>query len=184
VQRAALLGVASLAAAFVCLPLIQPVSNRFERGQRMPVLFSADFKAALGMTESMTENEDVAITVRNGAVQVDLLEGSLPGVVVTDFTPNWRGHRALLVDIENPKTVPLLIELHLRDFGSSDADTDRFNARRTLLAGQRAPLLFDLSDVAEGPLGRRMKLEAMMVIAIYRIGHGSNRLILHSVRLE
>lgn len=183
-QRAALLGVASLAAVLICIPLIRPVSNWFERSQRMPVLFSAEFRAAPDMTESMTENEDVTVAVRNGVLQVDLLAGSLPGVVVTDFTPDWRGHQALLVDIENPRAVPLSIEVHLRDFGSSDAETDRFNARRTLLPGQRAPLLFDLSDVATGPWGRRMKLEAMMVIAIYRIEHGSDRFILHSVRLE
>lgn len=183
-RRAALAGVACVATVLILMPLVGPVSSLLERSHRFPILFSAEFTAALGMTESMTEDEDVAIAVRDGALDVELLAGPLPGVVITDFSPDWRGYHALVIDIENRGTLPLAIEVHMRDFGSSTADTDRFNAGSTLSPGQRTSLRFALSAVAAAPRGRTMRIDDMSIIAVYRTKPGSDRLLLHSIRLE
>ena len=183
-RRATLASVALVAVVLIFLPVMQPIANWIERGQRFPVLFSAQFSGALGMTESMTELEDVEIAVRDGALFMKLLAGPLPGVVITDFAPDWRGYQTLVIEVENPGTAPLSLEVHVRDFGSSDDRSDRFNAESRLLPGQRVPLRFALSDVAAGPRGRPMRIDALKVIAVYRIEPGSDQLVMHSIRLE
>lgn len=183
-RRAAMAGLGCAAMSLVLLPMATPISILLERSQHFPVLFRADFAAALAMTESMTEDEDVAIAIRDGTLHVDLLGGPLPGVVITDFAPDWRGYRALVIDVENPGTLPLALEVHLRDFGSSDKGTDRFNIGSMLPPGQRTPLRLSLAKVVAAPQGRPMRIDNMMVIAVYRTGPGSEQLALHSIRLE
>lgn len=183
-RRAAMAGLGYAALSLILWPMLAPASVLLQRHQHFPVLFRADFASALTMTESMTADEDVAMAIRDGALQVRLLGGPLPGVVITDFAPDWRGYQALVMDVENPGALPLAIEVHMRDFGSSDRGNDRFNGRGTLPPGQRVSLSFPLTAVAQAPQGRTMRIDDMMVIALYRTEPGSDQIALHSIRLE
>lgn len=183
-RRVVLASLGCLTMAPLLAPVVLPISILLERSQRFPVLFDATFSSVMDMTESMTEDEDVAIFVRDGALQVHLLNGPLPGVVVTDFASDWRGYQALVVDVENPGILPLKLEVHLRDFGSSDDNVDRFNASATLPPGQRVSLRFPLTVIVSAPHGRKMRLDSMSIIALDRTATGSAQFSLHSIRLE
>jgi VanZ family protein len=182
--RAALIAAAGLAAICVLAPALRPIEAWIDRTQRFPVLFDASFSQWWTMTESMAGEQDVDIRVRDGALHVRLLGGERPGVAVTKFTADWRAYEALVVDLENPGTQELPLVLHVRDWRTNFDDGDRFLTRRTLRPGERTKLRYTLSEIESGPADRRMRMNELLNIAIYRAGDGADELVVHSIRLE
>lgn len=183
-QRTAVAVLAVVVGLLMIAPAFGPTADWIDRERRFPVLFGGEFRSAIAMTESMTEDRDVRFAVQDGALAVDLLEGPLPGVVISKFAPDWRGYRSLVVEVENPEAVPLPLEVHVRDRDSTDGHSDRFTAQVRLAPGQRSMLHLALSEVEAAPQGRRMRMDALLLVAIYRIGPGSDRFRLHAIRLE
>ena len=168
----------------ILLPVLKSVEEWLDRSRRYPELFTTQFSGARSMTESMTEDDDVRIGFGPAGLSVLLRSGPLPGVVIRSFVPDWRGYKKLAVDVENPSTQPLQLEVHLRDRGSTTDKTDRFNAVHTLVPGQRTTLQFDLSAIEVGPQNRVLRLDQMSIIAIYRVKPGADRFIVYAIRLE
>jgi VanZ family protein len=182
--RVAVIAAAALAAICAVAPAVRPIEAWIDRAQRFPVLFDARFSQWWAMTESMTADDDVDIGVRNGALTVHLLSGERPGVVFTKFVSDWRAYEALVVDVENPGTKELALALHVRDWRTSFDARDRFLAYRTLRPGERAALRYPLGDIESGPAGRRLRMDELLNIAIFRTDEGSDEFIVHAIRLE
>jgi uncharacterized protein YfiM (DUF2279 family) len=139
----------------VSLPVLKSVEQWLDRSRQYPVLFTARFSGALSMTESMTEDEDVLISQSPDGLSVQLQSGPIPGVVIRGFVPDWRGYKKLVIDIENPDSQPLELEVHLRDRGSTTDKTDRFNAIHILAPRQRTAMQLDLSSIEAAPKADR-----------------------------
>lgn len=182
-RRIALIAILLAAITWVLYPVAISIAAWHDREQRFPVLFDADLTGALGMTESMTDDRDVHIRLGNGAVDVELLAGPLPGLVVRGFVADWRGYRRLVIEIENPGPQAMRMETHIRDWVGSDARDDRFNAVREVAPG-RSALRFDLADIEAGPVGRKLHLDEMMIIALYRPEPARGSFAIRSIRLE
>ena len=183
-RRAVLVSVALVAIALILAPVLEEMLRWSDREQNFPVLFSADFKDVLKMTESLGELDEVEIVKHHGAIEVRLHSGPTPGIVITDFVADWRNRKTLIFDVENPSRDMLALEFHIRDRESNSEGSDRFSIRSTLAPSDRQSLRVPLSDVANGPIGRHMRMDSIKLIAAYRITPGADRFAIHSIRLE
>jgi hypothetical protein len=169
---------------WILLPVLKSVEQWVDRSQHYPVLYTTRFSGAQNMTESMTEDEDVVIGHGPDGLSVQLRSGPLPGVVIRSFVPDWRGYKKLVIDMENPDSQPLELEVHLRDRGSTTDKTDRYNSIHILAPRQRTTLQLDLSAIEAAPQSRLLKIDQMSIIAIYRVKPGADRFIVYAIRLE
>ena len=181
---AALTVVAVVCIFTVFFPPIKTVGIWIERQNSFPVLFNAEFPEALAMTESLLELEDVNISIEEAGLSVRLLTGGPAGLVITDFSQDWRDYHALVIDLVNLGAESLSLEVHVRDAGSSHDYSDRFNAKHVLEAGQRGSFRYSLPEIEAGPESRSIQLNTMSLIAIYRVDGESDHFLLGSIKLE
>jgi len=181
---AALTVVAVVCIFTVFFPPVKTVGIWIERQNSFPVLFNAEFPEALAMTESLLELEDVNISIEEAGLSVRLLTGGPAGLVITDFSQDWRDYHALVIDLVNLGAESLSLEVHVRDAGSSHDYSDRFNAKHVLEAGQRGSFRYSLPEIEAGPESRSIQLNTMSLIAIYRVDGESDHFLLGSIKLE
>ena len=74
-----LMAIIVLCAMLVLLPVTQSVTTWAQRHEQFPVLFDSSFAQAQDMLRSVTAPRDVAMTLRDDALVVDLLGGRIPG---------------------------------------------------------------------------------------------------------
>lgn len=110
--------------------------------------------------------------------------GRYPGLVVDEPAPDWRGWRALQVQVSNPgqDVVPFTVRVHDRRHDRSFAD--RFNGRFSLDPGSARTLRIPLAEIAAAPEGRTMDMSAIRGVMVFATAVPKQKIEVHSIRLE
>ena len=156
----AILGIGLI--AWPLIPLAKVSAAYLDRNQWLPELVS--FDSRFGNLFYYGQNAKVR-TIRRAAsrslvAEVSLADGPRPGIVFHDLWPNWEPYSTLVIEVENPESESLLINIHVTDQIHSLGDRaygERFDMTHTLQPG-RNTLQFPLELLRNAPEARRMDL--------------------------
>ena len=109
------------------------------------------------------------------AIRVPLDRGTWPGVSFYEPVRDWRGWRALVVELANPTDAPLRIEVRVNDRAHDNRFEDRWNRGVDLPPRTRGRFEFPLADIGRAPQGRPMDLAQVEKIVIFHSGPAPGR---------
>jgi VanZ family protein len=176
---------ASLVVALVCsaiylAPLVRMARAYLHRDGQFPVL--VDFRSEVELAWIVGYGINRAI-VRD-ALDVEFSADEFPGVSFHEPSPDWRGFRTLVIDIENPDADPLAVTVRVNDFGRGRFFNDRFNRSFQVDALQRRTIRIPIEDIRNGPRGRHMDISRISDITVFRsVREGARHMRIYSVRL-
>jgi VanZ family protein len=109
------------------------------------------------------------------AIRVPLDRGNWPGLTLTEPVRDWRGWRALVIELANPTDAPLRIEVRVNDRLHDNRFEDRYNRGVELPARSRGRFEFPLAEIERAPQGRRMDLTDIAKLVIFHGGPAPGR---------
>ena len=101
------------------------------------------------------------------AFKVDIRPGPASGLQVFEPAHDWRGYRAVAVDLTNPGVEPLPLVLRIVDATTDWATWDRLNQVLTVPPRTRLTVRVPLDAVERAPRGRRMNLAAIADVMLF-----------------
>jgi hypothetical protein len=104
------------------------------------------------------------------ALRVRLERKKWPGVALVEPVRDWRGYRALTLDLVNPGDRPLELTLRILDRQHDWRFEDRYNGRLWLPPRSRQGFTIPLEAIANAPDRRRMDLAQIADLLIFRTG--------------
>jgi VanZ family protein len=182
-----LVGIALI--AWPLLPLAKVSAAYLERSQLIPEL--ANFDSRFGDMFFYVQNAELRKFRRSGeptySAEVSLGDGPWPGIIFHDLWPNWEPYTALVIEIENPETESLLVNVRVHDRTHKLGDqphADRFNMSYELQQG-RHTLRIPLEEIRNAPRGRKMNLSQIEGIVVFcSAGNAGRQFQLAEIRLE
>lgn len=170
---AAVVGLVSLGIA--AAPVTRAAIKYHQRDERFPVL--ADFSQRYDRYFILQQSAEFAPmkmpapwarTSDESAMRVRLLDGPYPGMDFIEPVPDWSSYSTLAVDLTNPTPMNLQLVLRVHDAAHNNQLDDRFNKLFELPPGTRQVLRVRLQDVAAGPRSRRLDLQQVAGLIIFR----------------
>jgi VanZ family protein len=189
-QRAACLAAGIALALWILAPSAWAGAAYLNRAWRYPVLYTPD--TPLDEYFVRTGDRAPAATplpapwARPGGeptLHVPLLSRPYAGVALEEPSPDWRGYRALAVDVVNPGPVPLELHVRVHDRGHDWRYADRYNGQYTIAPATRQLIEIPLGTIENAPRGRRLDLAHIANVGLFRAGDGGPRELLLN-RLE
>ncbi len=109
------------------------------------------------------------------AIRIPLDRGTWPGVSLHEPVHDWRGWRALVVELANPTDTPLHIVVRVNDRAHDNRFEDRYNRGVELPPRTRGRVEFPVADIGRAPQGRPMDLAQVEKIVIFHGGPAPGR---------
>lgn len=179
------------------LPLALTVIGYQQREARLPVLLDANVAASLayariGSAERVPSDRHVvtiparwASATTESALEIRLDEGPWPGLSIAEPSPDWRGHRALSIELVNPQPQPLDLELRLDDATSGNDSRQRHDESFQVAAHARQIIEIPLHRIVMTPAGRSLDLSQIRKLVVYHDGaRPGERFLVVRLRLE
>lgn len=183
--------VCALGCAVVSGPLLFCVAAYANRDLRFPVLWQYSSRLDLYFLdaeacESPTVAPFRAVGEASAAFCIKLSSGEAsPGFSLREPYPDWRGRSLLMIDLTNPNGHPLQLTLRVHDRSHNEEYEDRFNRGYSIAAGARRVIAVPLKAIAVAPRGRRMDLQHVVHIGVFRSeGTGTEALLLRRIWLQ
>jgi hypothetical protein len=144
------------------------------RNESFPVLFEARDPTPdhfAGAMRSLIAYEPLptafASYPNEQALHVRFKSGPWLGMYVKEPYPDWRGYRALALDLTNASSQPLWMALHIQDRAHDQRYEDRFNKHFTLAPQTRTTLVIPLAEIERGPVARKLNLRKMDGLVLF-----------------
>lgn len=179
------------------LPLAATLLAYHQRDSRLPLLLDANVAASLayariGPEERGPSDRHVvpvpapwATATPESALEIRLDHGPWPGLALVEPSPDWRGHRALNLELINPQPQPLAIELRVDDDDSGNDPRQRHDETLQVAANARARVEIPLQRMTTTPSGRPLDLSRLRKIVVYHDGAlPGARFLIVRLRLE
>jgi hypothetical protein len=109
------------------------------------------------------------------ALRVTLDEGRWPGVTLDEPVADWRGWRAIVVEVANPSDEPLGLTLRVNDRAHDNRFEDRYNQHLALQPRARHRFEFPLEAIERAPEGRTMDLAQVQKLLVFHVGPAPGR---------
>jgi VanZ family protein len=179
--RGVALLVACACIAMYVTPIVRMARAYMHRNGQFPVL--ADFRSRLEIYWIVGIGVKREIT--DGALHVELVADTFPGVAFHEPVPDWRGYKNLVIDVQNPDGIELNLGVRVHDRLHRNAFSDRFNKHYPIAPGERRSVTIPLEEVLHGPRNRLMDMEHISDVTLFRVGRpGSRKLWIYSLKLE
>lgn len=125
--------------------------------------------------------------IAGGALRLRFGDSHYAGFIFDQMPRDWRGYRALWIEVYNPEATPLALTCRINDgahIGNGFPRADRYNHRFELAPG-RSRLRIDLAEVAHAPHGRVMAMDDIDEFGCFTVRLPQSRaLVLLAVGLE
>ena len=118
------------------------------------------------------------------ALAVGLERDKWPGVALLEPASDWRGYRAIVLDLTNPGEQPLELTLRILDRAHDWRFEDRYNGRLHLAPRSRQEFRIPLEEVASSPDRRRMDLAQIADLLLFRTAGEADEFYLARIALE
>jgi VanZ family protein len=180
-HRATALVVAIVCIAIFMMPIVRMTRAYVHRNGQFPVLADFHSRVELYWSVSIGVKRDIVDNVLN----VEFGKVEFPGVSFHEPVPDWSRYKTLLIDVDNPDTMPLDLAVRVHDRAHTYSFNDRFKRSFLLAAGERRMLRIPLEDVRHGPRHRLMDMTQISDITLFKeAASGSSRLRIYSLKLE
>lgn len=188
-RRAALRAVAVIVVAVFFSPVALALLDEARARRAFPVL--ADFTSASQLSRfddtawsriSLAKNPRPTGELAP-ALRLHLGPGVYPGMSLDYFPRDWRGWRALALEIVNPASDSLALHLRIDDLRHDESYEDRFNDVLQLPPG-RTVIEIPLASVESAPRGRKLDLGAVRSVELFALNLRAPReLLVEDIRL-
>lgn len=164
----------TVALVMFCRPLVEAALAYHQRTAGFPALmaFDAPSSSYFLSGESVRRREELPSPWRKRpgemALRVDLPHTRWPRVNLVELYPDWSRYSSISLDLVNPMTTTLDLTLRIEDAAHDDQYEDRFNTVMSIPPGQRRQFTIPLESIAGAPHTRRMDLQHMARLSIYR----------------
>lgn len=178
-RRNASLALGAALTAYLVSPIVQAAIKYHERRTAFPVI--ADFTSDpdlyfIWRRQVLIDLAPPPQALRNqnepSAARVRFLSQEYPGVEFHEPYPDWRGYSTLAIEIANAQPQDLNLVLRVHDAHHTKQFADRYNQRFTVRAGRREVFRFPLQDVERAPQGRRMDMERIAGVVLFKADDG------------
>ena len=171
------------------LPLAKVSVAYVERVRILPEL--ARFDSVFAGTFFRLQNARLtkrANDVRGSAsAEILLRDGPWPGIVFHDLWPDWEPYAVLIMEIENPESDELSVNVRVDDRDHHRGEQrfgDRFNRKINLTPGTNT-VRIALADIKRAPDKRQMNMAEISGLIIFATRQeAGKRFVLHEIRLE
>ena len=181
-----------LGAVFITWPLIPlaKVSVAYvERVQMLPALvrFDSAFAGTFFHLQNARLTKQRNDLLGSMSAEILLQDGPWPGIVFHDIWPDWEPYVALVIEIENPESDDLSVNIRVDDREHQHGEQrfgDRFN-RKVYLAPGMQTIRITVTDIRRAPDRRQMNMAEIVGLVIFATRQESGRrFVLHEIRLE
>lgn len=176
-------------AALILLPLGHAAAAYARRAHNFPVLLSPATPLDVFFLDPGEQTLETAAGDLGGAshpvLRVPLPARPYAGVTLSEPSPDWRGYRELVVDIENPGGATLDLTVRVEDRGHGERYEDRYNGVFQVAPHARRTIVVPLALIAAAPKGRTLDLGRISGLALFRAGDdGPDAFLLAGVSLR
>lgn len=111
-------------------------------------------------------------TNRDGhaAIVIKPERGPWPGLTLEEPAPDWRGFRALVVDLANPTDAPLTLWFRVNDEAHDNRYEDRYDTWLELPPRTRRRFAFPVADMQAAPDDREMRMDQIEKVIVFHSG--------------
>lgn len=102
------------------------------------------------------------------AIVVSLDHGPWPGLTVDEPASDWRGYRALVLDVANPMDEPMELQFRVNDDAHDNRWEDRYNSWLLLPPRTRRSFAFPVDEMRRAPQGREMQMDKVGKVIVFR----------------
>lgn len=173
-------------------PFVQCARAYWQRNTEFPVL--AQFRSPVDLAFVTSSGSDTRIVVIASAMapeqpahalQASLDSGPWPGVTLAEPVADWRGYRALAIEIGNPGSTPLPLVLRVNDRAHHGVTDDRFNTDLTLPPRTHRTIRIALEEIEHSPRNRLMDMSHIAQLTLFRDGGAPAQVVqLYRIWLE
>jgi hypothetical protein len=185
--RALGVGVATALALVIVAPLATALVAYAHRARNFPVLFTPARPIDLYFVESGRQTLALSASASDAAsrtLRVGLHDQPYAGIALNEPSPDWRGFRALRVDVSNPGAEPLNFNVRVDDESHGQRIDDRYNGSFPIAARSRRIVEIPLASIEAAPRGRRLDLARIAKVVLFRAGAAPDEFDLNGVTLE
>lgn len=137
-----------------------------ERQRQFPTVLDFDSR----LDGYFLQTRAVTAAPGDGCTAYRATGGGWPGVTHVEPQPDWRGRRALVVDVANLGSTPLVLTLRVHDARHDNRSVDRFNRSFELPPHARARISTPLAEIAAAPEGRELDLAKVAGLILFAGG--------------
>src|SRR5690606_1228778 len=102
------------------------------------------------------------------ALHIRFLSDSWPGIELSEPPADWRGWRALVIEVANPEPIELTFMVRIDDRHHNGRYEDRYNRPFRVPPGARERFAIPLSEIQTAPKERLLDLGATDRILLFR----------------
>jgi hypothetical protein len=170
-----LIVLAVVAAGIVAAPLIRTARAYAERRAAFPEL--ARFDRPLGVYFLREHDLEArrrlipapyAVGPKEPGLRIEILRPAIPGFMLVEPAPDWRGYHSLKFDVINPGHSPVTLILRIHDRWHDQRPEDRFNRVYVIEAHTRGTVEVSLSDIARAPRDRPFDLSQVAGVGLFQ----------------
>lgn len=168
---AAVAGLVALMAAV--WPMVAVSGAYAERYTLRPVLFDPGARYA----NRFVIPQNAHVMRERGSYRMTLGRGPWPGLIFHDLWHDWSGYSTLLIEIGNPATTELTVNIRVHDRrheATGEQYRDRYNVAFELQTGKHT-LQIPLEKIRNAPENRRMDMTAVEGVVIFFDGSNAGR---------
>lgn len=164
-------GTSAAALLFSLLPAARILADDWQARRQFPLLagFESPLEASRwGGGAVFSRSGEVAAAGRF-SLRADFSTDRYSGIFLNHFPRDWRGYRALRLDIFNPLSEPVRLHLLLADRYHRENGwrlADRFNATCAVVPGW-SRITIDLEEASAAPAGRRMAMDEIECFGLF-----------------
>ena len=155
-----------VAATSALWPLGQAGCAYLERQRQFPTVL--DFDSRLDWY--FLRSRGVAVGSGADCTAFRITGGSWPGITHAEPQPDWRGRKALVVDVANLGRDALGLTLRVHDASHDHRAEDRFNYSFELAPAARERIAIPLAQIAAAPRGRELDLARIAGLILFAGG--------------
>lgn len=164
----------SALAIVIAFPLGYAGAAYANRAANFPVLFVPASALDLYFLEPGASSREAAIdTEARFVLRVPLAARSNSGISLVEPSPDWRGYGRLLVDVTNPESVGLALNVRVDDRGHDRRYDDRYNGSFEIAPLARRVLSIPLGEIESGPTSRRIDMAHIQKLVLFRAPDGA-----------
>jgi len=169
--------VALACAAAILYPLAEAGAAYTRRASLFPVIAEFDsgldlyFLSGVGAVATRGQLPESWRTATDSeSLRVRVAGEAYPGVAFTEPARDWSGGSTLRLDVTNPDTSPLHLNVRVHDVAHNLHYDDRFNRRFVIDGSTRTTISIPLLDIRQGPASRLLDLESVAGLIVFADG--------------
>jgi hypothetical protein len=163
-------------AVLILYPLGHAAVAYARRAQNFPVLLAPATPLDLYFLDQGPQTLETSSSGGTGpavpVLRVPLVKRPYAGINLAEPSPDWRGYRELVVDVQNPGSAELNLTVRVDDRGHGERYDDRYNGVFHVPAGARQEIVVPLDAIAAAPRGRTLDLGRISRLVVFRAGPG------------